>query len=393
MTSNALQSLVRPMAIAMWDFSWIERRWPGAGYEDWDLALDELVERGYDAVRIDAYPHLLAADPARSWDILPAWSVQDWGAPAPVSVQVWPALPEFIRKCAARGIKVALSTWFQNDTTERRLAIPSAAAHAAIWERTLELLDGEGLLEALLFVDLCNEWRHSPWAPFFREETDPPLDWRSPKSIRWTEESITILRARFPGLAYTFSVCQYCERPEIQNTSVPHFDLLEVHQWMAGGVSDFYDRVGYNYERFDQKGYAAVAARAASIYRADPTHWKNVFAPVIDHLAAWSVAQNRPLVTTEGWGIVDYKDGPNLPWDWVLEYNAWAVERVSATGRWAVICTSNFCGPQFRGMWREVAWHQRLTDIIKSGQLPPLAPLVSVKPLDDLKHWRDNPPE
>ncbi len=44
----------RPRAITMWDFSWLERRWPGAGYEDWDQALDELAERGYDAVRIDA---------------------------------------------------------------------------------------------------------------------------------------------------------------------------------------------------------------------------------------------------------------------------------------------------------------------------------------------------
>jgi hypothetical protein len=28
------------LAIAMWNFSWLERRWPGAGYEDWDRALD-----------------------------------------------------------------------------------------------------------------------------------------------------------------------------------------------------------------------------------------------------------------------------------------------------------------------------------------------------------------
>ena len=54
-----------PLAITMWDFSWLERRWPGAGYEDWDRALDELQERGYDAVRIDAYPHLVALDAQR----------------------------------------------------------------------------------------------------------------------------------------------------------------------------------------------------------------------------------------------------------------------------------------------------------------------------------------
>ena len=39
----------------MWEFSWLERRWPGAGYEDWDQALSELVDRGYDAIRIDAF--------------------------------------------------------------------------------------------------------------------------------------------------------------------------------------------------------------------------------------------------------------------------------------------------------------------------------------------------
>ena len=36
---------------------------------------------------------------------------------------------------------------------------------------------------------------------------------------------------------------------------------------------------------------------------------------------------------------------------------------------WLAIATSNFCGPQFRGMWRDVAWHQRLTAQIKAAPL------------------------
>src|ERR1700710_2352068 len=105
----------RPLAITMWDFSWLERRWPGAGYEDWDRALDELVERGYDAVRIDAYPHLVAADPGKLWQLQPVWDTQDWGAPTIVRVRVIPELHQFIRKCADRKLKVGLSRWFRQD--------------------------------------------------------------------------------------------------------------------------------------------------------------------------------------------------------------------------------------------------------------------------------------
>src|SRR5271156_4659067 len=114
-----------PLAIAMWDFSWLERRWPGAGYEDWDRALDGLAERGYDAVRIDPYPHLLAVDPVRTWTLEPPWTTNDWGSPGLVDVVVLPNLVSFIGKCRARGIKVALATWLREDTSGIRHGITS----------------------------------------------------------------------------------------------------------------------------------------------------------------------------------------------------------------------------------------------------------------------------
>ena len=69
---------ISPRAITMWDFSWLERRWPGAGYEDWDQVLDELSERGYNAIRIDAYPHLIAENPMKKWLLKEVWNQQDW---------------------------------------------------------------------------------------------------------------------------------------------------------------------------------------------------------------------------------------------------------------------------------------------------------------------------
>ena len=78
-----------------------------------------------------------------------------------------------------------------------------------------------------------------------------------------------------------------------------------------------------------------------------------------------------PLITTECWAIVDYKDWPLLKWDWVKDLCAIGARRAASSGRWLAIATSNFCGPQFVGMWRDVAWHQQLTQAIKSAEISP----------------------
>ena len=52
-----------PVAIAMWDFSWLLRHHPAGEFWDWSKVLDELVERGYNAMRIDVFPALVAAGP------------------------------------------------------------------------------------------------------------------------------------------------------------------------------------------------------------------------------------------------------------------------------------------------------------------------------------------
>ena len=149
------RNITRPLAITMWDFSWLERRWPGAGYEEWDRALDELRDRGYDAVRIDAYPHLVAKDASREWELLPCWNQQDWGSPAKNRVRVQPALDRFIEKCRDRGLLVGLSTWFRQDRDDTRMQIRGPEDFGGIWKKTLESVAQAGLLDSILYVDLC----------------------------------------------------------------------------------------------------------------------------------------------------------------------------------------------------------------------------------------------
>ncbi|MDX2187943.1 MAG: cellulase-like family protein [Opitutaceae bacterium] len=356
-----------PLAITMWDFSWIERRWPGAGYESWDLALDELAERGYNAVRIDAFPHLVAENPSRTWEILPVWTTQAWGSPAKVRIQIQPSLSEFISKCAARKIKVGLSTWFRQDSDDLRQAIASPRRHAEIWARTLETLKKDGVLDSVLYVDLCNEWPLYLWAPFFKGGPQGARDWDKPESLVWMRTAVKELRNSFPGIPLTFSFTP--EEGPYATPDLSWLDFLEPHLWMANCTS-FYRQIDYNYERFEWKGYDALVRHAEKLYRSDPGHWQSSLACRIEDLAEWSRAHQRPLITTECWGVVDYRDWPGLDWGWVKELCEFGVQKAVATGRWAAVATSNFCGPQFVGMWRDVEWHRRLTSQIRSARLP-----------------------
>ena len=193
----------RPRAIAMWEFSWIERRWPGAGYEDWDRALDELVERGYDTVRIDPFPHLLAADPHQQWLLWPEWSVQDWGSPDVNRIVLLPALFEFLSKCRERHVMVGLSTWYRKDDADTRMKITGPEVMAANWIRTLELIEQAGFLDSILYTDLCNEWPGEDWAPFMKPLTYGQWDQSLRRSrgcrrrLRWCGSGIRRCRCSF----------------------------------------------------------------------------------------------------------------------------------------------------------------------------------------------------
>ncbi len=80
-----------PYGVTMWGFSWVTRRCGDeAEYANWDTVLDELVERGYGCVRIDALPQLIAAGPdgrvLETATILPQDDHFLWGNHTPVEI-------------------------------------------------------------------------------------------------------------------------------------------------------------------------------------------------------------------------------------------------------------------------------------------------------------------
>ena len=238
-------------------------------------------------VRTHAYPHLIHYGADRTWELLPVWSVQDWGAPARCRVEVQPSLNRFIRNCAERGLCIGLSTWFRQDVDNQRMKIKGPADLAQVWKSTLASVAVEGLTSNLLYVDLCNEFPLDIWAPF----TPRGLKRQSPEGVRWMAKSIALLRKSYPSLNYTFSFTSEYETWRRQDVSVLEF--LELRLWMAT-CSDFYERVGYLFERFETKGYDNLQLNAERVYRSKPDYWKSRLTSGIDQLAAWSRFARRP---------------------------------------------------------------------------------------------------
>ena len=371
-TNNQQEQVFHPRAITMWDFSWLERRWPGAGFEDWDLALDELTERGYNAVRIEAYPHLVGVNPTKEWVLDEVWNQQDWGSPDRIKVQVQPALNEFIRKCGERDIRVGLSSWYRTDTTHQEMTITTPEIMAQRWINTLKTIEDAGLLDNILYVDLCNEWPGNIWAPFFNALYPKVYwgQWDAPESMEWMKKAIALVREAYPDLPLVFST----DSQDLWrfDNDLSYFDLVEHHIWMANQKQgEFLKAIDYKNGRFDPQAYKNVQSNAERVYREKPDYWNNLLLTQINETAAVAKRIGKPLITTECWGIIDYKDWPMLKWDWVKDLCEMGVKEAAATGQWVGIATSNFCAPQFVGMWRDVEWHRRLTTLIKSSSINP----------------------
>jgi len=266
----------------------------------------------------------VSAGADRAWTLRPQWTQQVWGAQSPVEVQVMPALLDFIRASARAGVAVALSTWFRQDLEDVRIRIGTPADIARIWIDTLEHIESVGLLDHIAYVDLCNEFPLPPWAPFLYlgdragnsvgdsvgDGSGAGLPWGDQGIVDWMRESIGLVRAAYPSLDYTYSFAG--GYTDAIDADVETFDLLEPHVWMAGS-SDFYDKVGYAFERFEPTGY--------------------------DNLAALGL--QTPCVGPR-------RRGGGSPWP-----------------------RRSFCGPQFVGMWRDVDYHRRLTEIIRTSTVDP----------------------
>lgn len=347
------------LAIAMWDFSWLERRYIGGGFEDWDVALDQLVERGYNAVRIDCYPHLIWKDATANHTLIPCWTEHDWGCTTECTVQIQPNLNIFMRKCMVRGVKVALSNWCRQDNCNTVMEITSPEVLIDMWHSALQSIDSD-LLDNILYLDLLNEPPIRNYAPFLDSSLD--LSRSGQYFNNWMRTAIEGVRKLYPQYPITISSAML---PDWQVEDNSFMDFVDLHLWMSSG--EFYAIVGYMYENYDPIGYTKVRDRAEALYNINPEYWKYNLSTKIQAVKQYSIDNDMPIVATECWALTNYKDMPGLNWHWIKQLCQHGTIEAVNTGRYLAIATSNFCSPQFVGMWSDVEWHRHMTDIIRNG--------------------------
>ena len=87
---------------------------------------------------------------------------------------------------------------------------------------------------------------------------------------------------------------------------------------------------------------------AKRVYMEKRDHWDRELVERIAMCAEWSRVSGKPLITTECWSLVDYKDWPLLEWDWLKQLCELGVRTAAGTGTlgrhrhqqllWAAVC-------------------------------------------------------
>lgn len=372
------QLIPRRATIAMWDFSWLNSHYPGGAFADFDQVTDELLERAFNTVRIDAFPWIVGRlkNPAEvvtiSGDPLATWGMSDRDREHAVGVE----LAEFLAICRDKRIYVILSTWGKGC---REYPDREPDAFLEVWEKTLSFLQARNLLEQVLYIDLDQEF------PFFSaykqqlnelahghpdgHENEDPMAvagrQKPQRGLAWNDvqldfvgnlfnRSLAHFQWRYPAQRFTFSLTRFWN--ECRLLDLKAFDVLELHCWIHGPRFD--NRTGF-YEVVKDRGprdYGDYQRRLDDTFQSVRPMLLGEMHRRLATAAAWATELSAPLTTTEAWGPWWHMDHPPLRWDWLRE---WCAECNALAGEYGFWGSTpwNYSHPYWQN-WLDIAWYR-----------------------------------
>lgn len=237
MSSNS-PSMPR-LALAHFGDAWLTRRFLHRDeFRHPARVLDEVVERGFNAVAIDPFPHLVAP---RSDGIV----IDRFELTGEHEVEVMPrrALAEFAKLAAQRDLKLWLSSRFLPDTQARRSFVRRPRDFIDVWSHTLEWLRHNQLLDTVVGVDVCQHFplppaNHGAAQAIFRGHPLNRLSslpgWSNAVEERvqhYLHEVPRALKSVFPGILFGISVSGATDR-HIRRLDTSELDFLDRHFWL-----------------------------------------------------------------------------------------------------------------------------------------------------------------
>ncbi len=377
-----------PKAIAMWDFSWLLRQYKGGGFEDWDKVLDELTERGYNALRIDCFPQFISKDShgiRQERYHLPksGWHPTLWGNAYTIDIEPEQGLIRFIKKCHDRNIYLVLSTWFYGHGTGRNKNFIGPGGLVDAWDNVLKLLSDNDLLHNILYIDILNEyplWHGYQWlteqltelqntkARSFdflnitgkRQYTADQITFYN----RFVNDVISELKAKWPGLLFMASQTNTLNTPW-QDLDISQFEVLDIHLWLV------YNQAFSDYSKYFSHIHTLKNdSQFLSTYLKMKQYWSSHQSALTEWLSAAMEERklaasryNIPHGNTEGWGSVMWMDHPDLDWNFIKESGLIAAQ-LGVDHDYTFNCSSNFTHPHFN-LWQDISWHKEVTRTIR----------------------------
>ncbi|TQO39738.1 sugar-binding cellulase-like protein [Arenibacter algicola] len=378
----------KPLAIAMWDFSWILRHHRYGEFENWEQVLSELAERGYNAIRMDAMPHFVVS--AQEGKIINEfrsvkedWKPSLWGNDYTMSFRPREALLEFLPLCKKYGIKVGLSTWFAPHNTGRTDIFNEEGGLLRAWSETLYFLRDNNLLDNVVYVDILNEYPVNHGYDWLKKELNkrsdiqqfkidnpeahmPDLDASKGNALQVAfhnqlmKDTIMALKGKFPELEFFTS---YDSGVPLEDIDLSEQAALDYHVWFhhTGKILNI-DKIG---NRDQSQNLGILNKDLYSYWTDNKVQLINWVEDRIDNIALKAAKNNIVCGNTEGWGPIGWYDHPELDWRWTKESADICVDLALKHDNYKFICTSNFTHPQFKGIWEDVAWHRQITNRIK----------------------------
>jgi len=426
MNAHAIpQHLPRKLTISLWDFSWYTMTMPGEPYHDLEARFDELVERGFNTIRICAMPYFLfdangrRKGPLRFGNLGEVGQRTRWyNCAGGAELDGHAHLLELFRQAKAHDCYVILSSWeYQQspsflatpELAQELEAIPPADRFMALarsMDQLIAYLKAEGFGDRIAFAELHNEVEFGGLAKIGLEEG---IDFENKTALLekmqpYIEEALDYLRIRHEDTLISVShvlIHDYPKQLVAGNTQVGQF-----HLYLNGVLQELMDETGiWNEEvpfpndrvrwllRPDAPPFANYKLPVGEEWRlqgnpiglrlfylhdwTDPDKWdlflyerypahKIAMLQKTDQrfadVAWWAKQNGAPVVVGEG--HVGYTPlYATFEEGPVGKFIAeYAIRKGMEHGFWGMVLCSN-CAPH-HPFWKDVAWQRRMNNFI-----------------------------